>query len=176
MGAWRVTAHSNAGALLRAFIQLQVDNGIRSLHNGHIKHQTKLEIDRLQEPAMKSRWVEFSGKRLLYIDAANFRADIKSFDTELTATITTLGSEMYQQPLHSVLVLVDLRNTEMSQHALQILTTRIKDTRAYVKRTAVVGLTGLRRMFLDFFERLAGSDTGSFDEPEAAKQWLITER
>lgn len=122
---------------------------------------------------MKSRWVEFGGKRLLYIDAADFKDDIAGLEAEMKATITILGPEMYQRPPRSVPVLVDLRNTTMSQRALQIITERVTDTRDYVKCTAVVGMTGIRRMFLDFFARLAGSDTGSFDEPEAAKAWLV---
>ncbi|MFN8598248.1 MAG: hypothetical protein U0559_18960 [Anaerolineae bacterium] len=125
---------------------------------------------------MKSRWIEFNSKRILYIDAANFGEDIVGFEAEMTAVLATLGPEMYQQPVRSVPVLVDLRNTAMTQRALQILTERVTDTRAYVRRTAVVGMTGIRRMFLDFFARLAGSDTGSFDEPEAAKVWLAEEK
>ena len=80
---------------------------------------------------------------------------------------------MYTQPLHSVLVLVDLRDTTMTPAAQKLLSERITDTRQYVLRTAVVGMGGIRRIFLDFFSRLAGSDTGAFDEPEAAKKWLV---
>jgi hypothetical protein len=122
---------------------------------------------------VKSQWMTYRSKRLLYIDLSNFRENIKGFEAELTETVATLGPEMYTQPPHSVLVLVDLRNTQITQQALQILSGIITDTRQYVLRTAVVGMTGIRKISLDFFSRLAGSATGSFDEPEAARQWLV---
>jgi len=123
---------------------------------------------------MKSQWISYSGKRILHIDLSNFKEDLKGFEEEITNTIRILGPEMYKQPEHSVLVLVDLRNTVMTSTAQKFLTERIKDTRLYVKKTAVVGMTGLRRMFLDFFAHVANSETAPFDDPESAKEWLVT--
>ena len=122
---------------------------------------------------MKSHWVEYDAKSILYIDISNFKEDIKGFDAELTETVTTIGQKMYEQPLKSVLVLVDLRNTDLTQKANDLLTERIKDTKKYVLRTAVVGLTGFRKVFLNYFAMLASSETGSFEEPESALKWLV---
>ena len=122
---------------------------------------------------MKSQWITYKGKRILHIDLSNFKEDLKGFEAELTTAVTTIGQEMYQQPPHSVLVLVDLRNTAMTQVAQKFLTERIKDTREYIQKTAVVGMTGLRRMFLDFFALVAGSETVPFDDPDLAKEWLV---
>ncbi len=122
---------------------------------------------------MKSRWTEYKGKDILYIDLSNFGVNVHGFDAELTETVTTIGQKMYEQPLNSVLVLVDLRNTAMTQQSNSLLTERIKDTKKYVLRTAVVGLTGLRKMFLDYFSMIASSETGSFEEPAAGLEWLV---
>ncbi len=121
---------------------------------------------------MKSQWITYKGKRILHIDLSNFKEDLKAFEVELTASVTTIGQEIYQRPSHSVLVLVDLRNTTMTQAAQKLLMERIKDTREYIQKTAVVGMTGLRRMFLDFFAHLADSETAPFDDPDSAKEWL----
>ena len=115
---------------------------------------------------MKSQWITYKGKRILHIDLSNFKEDLKAFEVELTASV------IYQRPSHSVLVLVDLRNTTMTQAAQKLLMERIKDTREYIQKTAVVGMTGLRRMFLDFFAHLADSETAPFDDPDSAKEWL----
>ena len=122
---------------------------------------------------MKSHWLEYQGKQILYIDLANFGDDTLSFDKEITQAITDLGPEMYQHAEHSALVLVDLRNTNLSQEANKLLSERIVETKKYVAKTGVVGMTGIRRFFLDYFARLAGSDTEAFDEPEAALHWLV---
>ena len=123
---------------------------------------------------MKSRWMEFKGKRILYIDLSNFQQDEKSFDEELRFTIETIGQEMYQAPLRSVLVLVDLRNTVMTQKVQAKLSERITDTRKYVSHTAVIGMTGIRKVFFDFFARLAQSETKPFDSPQAGLDWLVS--
>jgi hypothetical protein len=122
---------------------------------------------------MKSRWIEYEDHSILYIDLSNFGDNVKAFDVELTETVSTIGQKMYEQPQNSVLVLVDLRNTAMTQTSNNLLTERIKDTKKYVLKTAVVGLTGIRKIFLDYFSLLASSETGSFEEPEAAMKWLI---
>jgi hypothetical protein len=122
---------------------------------------------------MKSRWTEYEEKSILYIDLSNLKGDVIKFDAELTETVETIGQKMYEQPLNSVLVLVDLRNTDMTQKANALLTERIKDTKKYVLRTAVIGLTGIRKIFLDYFSMLASSETGSFEESEAAMKWLV---
>jgi hypothetical protein len=122
---------------------------------------------------MKSHWAEYGEKNILYVDLSGFGENIRAFDMELTEAVTTIGQRMYEQPLNSVLVLVDLRNTHMTQISNNLLTERIKDTKKYVQRTAVVGLTGIRKMFLDYFSMLASTETGSFEEPEAAIKWLL---
>ena len=122
---------------------------------------------------MKSRWVDVKGKRILYVDLSNFGDDTIGLEKELAETIPNIGREMYEYQPHSVLVLVDLRNTAMTQASNRLLTERIEDTKKYIFRTAVVGLTGLRKVFLNYFAMLASSETGSFDEPDAAIEWLL---
>ena len=122
---------------------------------------------------MKSRWVQKQDQRILFIDLSNFGKNHREFEEELNQTVSTIGQEMYQQPQHSVLVLVDLTNTSMTSEANHLLSERITDTKKFVRKTAVVGMTGIRGVFLDYFARLAGSETVGFDNVDAAEMWLI---
>jgi hypothetical protein len=121
---------------------------------------------------MKSKWVESDGKQILFIDLSKFQNNMAGFENELNLAISSVGQEMYQKPLHSVLVLVDLTDTNLTKTSNQLLSERITDTQKYVLRTAVVGMTGLRGIFLDYFARLAGSETVGFDNTDAAMKWL----
>ncbi len=125
---------------------------------------------------MKSKWMDYLGQKVLYIDLSNFNDDERSFDEELTQTVTTIGQEMYKMPPYSVPVLVDLRHTKMTSRTQKLVSERITDTRKFVSRTAVIGLTGIRQVFLDFFARLAHSETQPFDTPEAGLEWLVTRK
>jgi hypothetical protein len=122
---------------------------------------------------MKSKWVEYGGKKILHIDLSNFRSDMRGFEAELNETVATIGQEMYAMPEHSALVLVDLTNTSMTQASNKLLSERVTDTKKYVKKTAVVGMTGIRKVFLDYFARLASSETGGFEGIEEAQKWLV---
>ena len=122
---------------------------------------------------MKSRWVQKQDQRILFIDLSNFGKNHREFEEELNQTVSTIGQEMYQQPQHSVLVLVDLTNTSMTSEANHLLSERITDTKKFVRKTVVVGMTGIRGVFLDYFARLAGSETVGFDNVDAAEKWLI---
>jgi hypothetical protein len=60
----------------------------------------------------------------------------------------------------------------MTQQVQKLVSERIADTKKYIKKTAVIGMTGIRGLFLEYFARLAGSDTAGFEEPVAARLWL----
>ena len=122
---------------------------------------------------MKSKWAELQGKRILFIDLSGFGVNDSAVDTELSQTISTIGQEIYAQPLKSVLVLVDLRDTAITQHVSKLISERIADTRKYVRKTAVLGMSGIRGIFLDYYGRLAGSDTAGFDNLKSAEEWLL---
>jgi hypothetical protein len=107
------------------------------------------------------------------MDFSNFKDNARAFEDELTLAVSTIGQEMYQKPLHSVLVMVDLTNTNMNQVTNKLLSERIADTKKFVARTAVVGMTGIRGIFLDYFAQLAGSETVGFESVEAAQKWLL---
>ncbi len=122
---------------------------------------------------MKSKWIQIQDKRILFIDLSNFGDNARAFEDELTQTVSTIGQEMYQKPLHSVLVLVDLTSTNMNQTTNKLLSERIADTKKFVARTAVIGMTGIRGIFLDYFAQLAGSETVGFENVEAGQKWLL---
>ncbi len=122
---------------------------------------------------MKSKWIQAQDKRILFMDFSNFREDTRAFEEELNLAVSTIGQEMYQKPLHSVLVLVDLTNTNMNQMTNKLLSERIADTKKFVARTAVIGMTGIRGIFLDYFAQLAGSETVGFENVEAGQKRLL---
>ena len=122
---------------------------------------------------MKSKWIQIQDKRILFIDLSNFGDNARAFEDELTQTVSTIGQEMYQKSLHSVLVLVDLTNTNMNQTTNKLLSERIADTKKFVARTAVIAMTGIRGIFLDYFAQLAGSETVGFENVEDGQKWLL---
>ncbi len=122
---------------------------------------------------MAATWIEFEGKQIFYVNLAGFKTDENALETELDQTIGNIGIGWANTPLGTALVLVDLRETNISRKVQRRIMDRIAETRKYIRKTAVVGLSGIRRVFLDLFARSSTVETVGFDDPEAAKRWLV---
>jgi len=118
---------------------------------------------------MKSKWIEHKGKNIFFIDISGFQMDTKGFKAELdeAAAITT------QQPENSVLVLTDIRSTVVSKEAVGIAKDSSAQTTKYVRKTAVLGVEGFRKVLLDAVSRFSGQKIVTFDDVEKAKDWLV---
>ncbi len=122
---------------------------------------------------MAAHWIDFEGKRIFYVDMAGFKTNEQALDDELNRTIGNIGEGWENTPLGTALVLVDLRDTNITRGVQRRIMERIKVTQKYIRKTAVVGLSGLRRVFLDLFARSAAVQTVGFEDPDSAKKWLV---
>ncbi len=120
---------------------------------------------------MRSKWIEYQGKRIFYQDFSNLMYNSEALLSELAA----VQEVVLTQPLNSVLVLADFRNTQITSDALPKLNEASARTKNHVRKTAVLGVTGLKRTLADMLTRLTGQSLRYFDDETAAKEWLIAE-
>jgi hypothetical protein len=117
---------------------------------------------------MRSTWIEHKGKKILYQDfsknffnSAAVRAELEEVQRIVTA-----------QPLDSVLVLSDFRDTNVGSDLLSAMNTASAATKDHVQKTAVLGVTGMKRKLADLLTALTGQPLKYFDDIESAKNWL----
>jgi hypothetical protein len=55
------------------------------------------------------------------------------------------------------------------------MNTASNNTKDYVHKTAVLGVTGMKRKLADLLTALTGQQLKYFDDLEAAKNWLVQE-
>lgn len=79
------------------------------------------------------------------------------------------------QPKDSVLVLSDFRDTSVGSDLLSSMNAASNATKAYVHKTAVLGVTGMKRRLADLLTALTGQPLKYFDDIESAKNWLVEE-
>ena len=79
---------------------------------------------------------------------------------------------MTSQPLHSVRVLSDFRDTNVGSDLLSTMNDASAATKAYVQKTAVLGVSGMKRKLADLLTALTGQPLKYFDDLDAAKNWL----
>lgn len=120
---------------------------------------------------MKSKWIEFNGKQILYQDFSNYFFNEKAVIDELK-TVETL---VMGQPDNSVLVISNFSNTEITANLMPILNESSSKTKAYIRKTAVLGITGVKRTLGDLLSRITGQSLMYFNTEAEAKEWLTRE-
>src|SRR6185295_16424731 len=101
---------------------------------------------------MRSTWIEHKSKKILYQDfSKNFfnSAAVKEELAEVQKIVIA-------QPLKSVLVLSDFRDTNVGSDLLSVMNSASETTKAYVQKTAVLGVTGMKRKLADLLTALTG--------------------
>jgi hypothetical protein len=76
------------------------------------------------------------------------------------------------QSINSVRVLSDFRDTNVGSDLLTAMNTASAATKARVNKTAVLGVTGMKRQLADLLTALTGQPLKYFDDIEAANNWL----
>ncbi len=120
---------------------------------------------------MRSNWIEHQGKKILYQDfSKNF------YDSALIkAELAEVQKIVMAQPLDSVLVLSDFRDTNVGSDLLGAMNNASAATKTYVRKTAVLGVSGMKRKLGDLLTALTGQPLKYFDDMEAAKNWLAAD-
>lgn len=122
-------------------------------------------------PQMKSRWIEHNAKKIFKQDFANLFFNVQAVKNELAGVQEIVLNE----PENSVLVLSDFTNTEISGDLMSILNQASKTTKPYVKKTAVLGVTGIKRTFGDLLSRITGQSLVYFSNEMEALDWLAAD-
>jgi len=120
---------------------------------------------------MKSKWVTHRGKRIMYSDYTNFEIDLQGLQTEVNA----VDDIICREPDNSVLLLVNVRNTTATVEVVELFKKSSARTTYHLRKVAVMGVSGVRRMLHDIVTRFSGQETTIFDDVDAAKDWLAEE-
>lgn len=118
---------------------------------------------------MKSKWIELNGKQIFYQDFSNYFFNEKAVIDELREVQIIVLS----QPENSVLVLSNFLNTEITAALMPILNEASSKTKSHVHKTAVLGITGVKRTLGDLLSRITGQQLMYFNTELEAKEWLV---
>jgi hypothetical protein len=120
---------------------------------------------------MRSKWLEYKGTRIFYQDFSGVDID---HSERVLQELQEVQQVVTQASLNSVLVLADFRETSIGRDLFQAMTESSKKTKDYVRKTAVLGVTGIKRMLANNLMSLTHQDMKLFEEEDEAKDWLIS--
>lgn len=121
---------------------------------------------------MKSKWENVGGKRILYCDFSNFGTDVAGLSAEIDAA----DEAILREPKDSVLLLADLRGTTTSSAVVDLFKKSSARTKGYVKKQAVVGLSGIQKMLAQAVAWFSRETFVLFNTTDAARDWLATDK
>jgi hypothetical protein len=117
---------------------------------------------------MRSQWIEYKGKKIFYQDFSKLFYN----STAAKAELAEVQKIVKAQPQGSALILTDMRDTNVGSDLLPAMNAASAATKAYVRKTAVLGVTGTKRKLADLLTSLTGQPLKYFDDMESAKDWL----
>ncbi|MBN2201410.1 hypothetical protein JW777_05600 [bacterium] len=117
---------------------------------------------------MKSTWLVHKGARIQYADYSGFHADLEG----LKAEVEYASEQTLKERLESVLSLVNVTDTSGTQEIVEYLKNAAVRTRPYIRKMAVVGVPGYKKILLRAVIAFIGQEIKPFDTVEEAKDWL----
>jgi hypothetical protein len=118
---------------------------------------------------MRSKWIEYRDRKIFYQDFSGLFFNSSAVQQELM----NVQEVVLKEPPDSVLVLSNFRDTEIGGELMPVLNAASKMTKDQVRKTAVLGVNGIKRTLGDMLSRLTGQPLMYFDDEEDAKEWLV---
>jgi hypothetical protein len=119
---------------------------------------------------MHSKWLVHKGQQIFYQDFSGH--DLLDTDA-VKAELIAVQAVVTKEPPGSVLVLADFRETQIGKDLMDLMVASSSVTQAHVKKTAVLGVTGTKRILASMLVRFTGQPLSFFTDLETAKDWLV---
>ncbi len=120
---------------------------------------------------MKSQWIEHKGRRIFFADYSGFGSDSQALYREVEQAVDVIAAE----PRRSVLVLSDFSNTVETMKNLDTVRQLIRRSNFAVSKRALLGIGGIRRIFLTTFASVTGgTQIQIFEDRASALDWLVS--
>ena len=119
---------------------------------------------------MKSRWIRWHDREVLYQDFTGCASDLVALEREVRA----VDALITRQPRGSVLGLADLTDTLASAGAVQLFKQSASQTKPFISRQALIGISGMKRYAAQTVALFAGQPMKVFESREAALDWLVS--
>jgi hypothetical protein len=111
-------------------------------------------------------WIEYKNKEILLIDYRGLGEE------EIIETLKLVPERIRERPA-PVLLLADVTDTTTTPAFMSLLKEVGVQIKPFLDKQAIVGISGLKRILLDAYNRFTGSAGGAFPTLDEAKEWLV---
>jgi hypothetical protein len=115
------------------------------------------------------QFITHKGKKILFIDLHGRSAE------DIRAMLPDIQQAMTSEPRNSVLSLSDWTDAQVTREVAEEIKKTMVFDRPHVKRTALVGIDKLPKIFLEAFKTFSRREFTTFASLDQAKDWLVEE-
>ena len=121
----------------------------------------------LSAAASRVQFIEFCGRRVLFIDYSHC-------DVAMLKNVSEEGHRVIarEQP-NSVLTLNDVTGTNFDKESVAVLQAMVAGNAPYVRRAAVIGISGLQRLIYEGVQAFSSRRIPQFPSRQEALEWLV---
>jgi len=113
------------------------------------------------------KFIRHQERDILFLDFSNSQTD------EVLKIIEDAKNVIRTRPVNSLLTLTDVTNARFNEAVGEGMKHFTAHNKPYVKASAVVGITGLKKIIFGAVMAFSRRKIESFDDVEQAKQWLV---
>lgn len=110
--------------------------------------------------------IDHNGKEILHLDFSNCTV------SEVLAIVEDAKRLISKLPAGSVLTLTDVTNTHFDENVSRAMKDFVAHNKPFVKASAVVGITGLKKIIFEAVMAFSKRKLSPFQNIEDAKDWL----
>ena len=116
---------------------------------------------------MRSKWETYQGKTYFSADYARMTP------AEFAQESKEAAAEVLKHPNSSVRTLINVEGLLISPRELDIFKQMSIQVKSVTAKSAVLGVTGAKKVLLDMMIAFSGMTLKAFDQREAALKWLV---
>ena len=123
--------------------------------------------DYVAEAKARVKWITYKGKEILLDDYSNIMPE------QFAPLIEQITNLTFQSGKKDILLIVDVTGAYANKEAVSAFVESGEKSKVLLKKTAVVGITGVKKIFLNIVNKLTKLGVKPISNLEDAKEWLI---
>ncbi len=112
--------------------------------------------------------IQHKGRDIVYVDYSNINTT-----EELRERVRKVSELELGLKRNDLLELIDVTNSYSDPEMFLILKESARSSTGFVKKAAIIGVVGVKRVLLDVIVRFSGMRIEPKSNPEEAKDWLV---
>ena len=130
--------------------------------------EQEIDSEIMSEAESRMKWITYKGKDILYEDYTNLTGN------QIAQLVPAITKITLDKEYKDILLLLDFSNSFANKEATNAFGESGKISKDSLKKTAVLGITGVKKVLLNFVNKVSKVDAKPFKSDEEAKEWLIS--